>query len=292
MAKRGGDPDFEIYLAQIRRYPLLDAEEERDLARQVQSETWDAWEARDRLIRSNLRLVIAVAKRYQNRGLLLADLVEEGNVGLVHAVEKFDPEMEVRFSTYATWWIRQAIRRAIMNTVKTVRVPAYMAEEVNRWRAYARIYAQEHGHEPSHEELIAAMDPAPTRRRFLLRLYDAMSEGGETVSLDVLFDSVEALVDPRAERPDEIDFLSTDRTRLMKAISQLPERDQMILKLRYGLADHEHTMTLRQIAEVVGISRERVRQLEHQALEELRRKLSKSKPGTSAGSGSREDGPR
>ncbi len=280
MATRSdGDPNFEIYLKQIRRYPLLDALEERELARHVQSPSWEAWDARDRLIRSNLRLVISVAKRYRNRGLALGDLVEEGNVGLVHAVEKFDPEMEVRFSTYATWWIRQAIRRAIMNTVKTVRIPAYMAEEVNRWRMFARTFTQEHGREPSHEDLIAAMDPAPTRKRFLLRLYDAMRDGGETVSLDVLFDSVEALVDPRAERPDEIDFLATDREELLEAISVLPEREQVILKLRYGLADREHAMTLRQIAEVVGISRERVRQLEHKALEDLRRHLGRSRSG-------------
>ena len=215
MVRRGsGDPDFEIYLQQIRKYPLLKAPEERELARCVQSLDWEAWEARDRMIRSNLRLVISVAKRYQNRGLTLSDLVEEGNVGLVHAVEKFDPEMETRFSTYATWWIRQAIRRAILNTVKTVRIPGYMAEELGRWRAYARQFAQKHGREATDEELLEEMKPTPARRKFILGLFRATRAGGDAVSLDVLFDSVEALVDPRAERPDEISFLSLDLEKL------------------------------------------------------------------------------
>ena len=274
MAKRGaGDPDFEVYLQQIRAYPLLTAEEERELARQDQSATWEAWDARDRMTKSNLRLVISIAKKYQNRGLVLGDLVEEGNVGLIHAVEKFDPDMETRFSTYATWWIKQAIRRAILNKVKTVRIPTYMVEEVNRWRAYARAFAKENGQPPTDEELIAAMEPAPTRKKFVLRLYHAMESGGDTVSLDVLFDSVEALVDPRAEQPDQMEFLSVDLEKLRKAIDQLEDREARILRLRYGLAEFDQSMTLRQIAKEIGISRERVRQLEHKALDALRRIL-------------------
>jgi len=271
MAKRGsGDPDFEIYLDQIRKYPLLDPEEERVLARQVQSLAWEAWDARDRMIRSNLRLVISVAKKYQNRGLTLSDLVEEGNVGLVHAVEKFDPAMETRFSTYATWWIRQAIRRAILNTVKTVRIPGYMAEELNRWRAFSRAFSQENDREPTDAELLGEMNPSPARRKFILRLYHATRASGDTVSLDVLFDSVEALVDPRAERPDQIGFLSLDLAKLKTTLERLPEREAMIIRMRYGLEGYEYARTLRQIAKEMDISRERVRQLEHKALKSLR----------------------
>jgi RNA polymerase primary sigma factor len=266
----GGDPALDIYLAQIRQYPLLTAEEERDLARRVQSDDWSAWEARDRMIRSNLRLVVSVAKRYQRRGLPLADLIEEGNVGLVHAVEKFDPEMETRFSTYATWWIRQAVRRSIMNTVKTVRIPSYMAEELHRWRRWARTYEQDHGRGPSDVELVEAMDPAPTRRKFLLRLFHDATRGG-TVSLDTLFESVETIVDPRAARPDLIEFGPIARERLQEALADLPEREAAIISRRFGLGPEGQTMTLRQIAKDMDISRERVRQLEHKALELLRR---------------------
>ena len=274
MARRStGDPDFEIYLQQIRKYPLLDPVEERALARTVQSLAWEAWDARDRMIRSNLRLVISVAKKYQNRGLTLSDLVEEGNVGLVHAVEKFDPEMETRFSTYATWWIRQAIRRAILNTVKTVRIPGYMAEELGRWRAFARQFAQQNDREPTDDELLAEMDPTPARRKFILRLFRATRTGGDAVSLDVLFDSVEALVDPRAERPDQMGFLSLDLEKLKSELEALPEREATILRMRYGIDGFEFSRTLRQIAKELGISRERVRQLEHKALKDLRRDL-------------------
>ncbi len=274
MATRvSGDPDFEIYLAQIRKYPLLDPVEERELARTVQSLEWEAWEARDRMIRSNLRLVISIAKRYRNRGLVLSDLVEEGNVGLVHAVEKFDPERETRFSTYATWWIRQAVRRAIVDTVKTVRIPRYMAEELGRWRAHARAFAREHDREPTDAELLQAMDPTPARRKFILRLHHATRTGGDAVSLDVLFDSVEALVDPRAERPDRTTCLSLDLQRLESELEVLPKREATILRMRYGINGHEFSHTLRQIAKELGISRERVRQLEHKALEGLRRDL-------------------
>jgi RNA polymerase primary sigma factor len=274
MARRStGDPDFEIYLQQIRKYPLLDPVEERALARTVQSLAWEAWDARDRMIRSNLRLVISVAKKYQNRGLTLSDLVEEGNVGLVHAVEKFDPEMETRFSTYATWWIRQAIRRAILNTVKTVRIPGYMAEELGRWRAFARQFAQQNDREPTDDELLAEMEPTPARRKFILRLFRATRTGGDAVSLDVLFDSVEALIDPRAERPDQMGFLSLDLEKLKSELEALPEREATILRMRYGIDGFEFSRTLRQIAKELGISRERVRQLEHKALKDLRRDL-------------------
>jgi RNA polymerase primary sigma factor len=275
-ATEAGDPALDIYLREIREYPLLTAEEERRLARIIQSEsvTWDggvaAWEARDTMIRSNLRLVVSVAKRYRRRGLPLADLIEEGNVGLVHAVEKFDPEMETRFSTYATWWIRQAVRRSIMNTAKTVRVPSYMVEELHRWRAHARTFEQAHRRLPTDDEIVAAMAPPRTRRRFLLRLYHALLDGGGTVSLDVLFEGEDALADPRAQRPDLAEYGPMEREGLHRAIDRLPAREAEIVRLRFGLAPGEGALTLRQIARALSISRERVRQLEHKAIAQLR----------------------
>jgi RNA polymerase primary sigma factor len=282
------DSTFDAYLAEVQRYPLLTPAEERELARAVQRHgddhpdaMADAAAARDRMIKHNLRLVISIAKRYAGRGLSLPDLVEEGNLGLVHAVEKFDPEMETRFSTYATWWIKQAIRRAIVNTVKTVRIPSYLTDELNRWRAFARTFEQAHGRAPEDDELLDAMKPMPGRRRLLLRLFRTGGPGAATASLDLLFEGVEAVVDPRAERPDLIDFAVWEREGLLARVDGLPERERRILKLRYGLEAMGTPLTLRETARRMGLSRERVRQLEHEALRALREAL--EGPGPRAG---------
>lgn len=272
MARR--ESAFDTYLKEIRQYDLLTPEEEKALAVRIQNQDVDhvdAAIARDALIRANLRLVVSVAKRYAGRGLPLADLVEEGNIGLVHAVEKFDPTMDTRFSTYGTWWIKQAIRRSLMNSVKTVRIPPYMAEELTRWRMFARKFEQQHGREPENHELVEAMDPPPGRRKLLIRLFRTAAPGSASVSLDALFETVQAVVDPRAERPDMIDFAAWEREGLMERIAQLPEREARILRLRYGLDPGSPPLTLREIAAVMSISRERVRQLEHQAVRTLRR---------------------
>jgi RNA polymerase primary sigma factor len=265
---------FATYLSEINRHALLSREEEQALGRRVQNQDVDhvdAMIAREALILANLRLVVSVAKKFTGRGMVIADLVEEGNLGLVHAVEKFDPDMDTRFSTYATWWIKQAIRRALMNTVKTVRIPAYLAQEVNRWRAFARKFEQDHGRAPGEEDLVAAMAPPAGRRRLLLRLFRESAPGSASVSLDLLFESVDAVVDPRAARPDLIDFASWERAGLSDEIEKLPEREAQIVRMRYGLGAIERPMTLREIGRQMDLSRERVRQLEHIALERLRK---------------------
>jgi RNA polymerase primary sigma factor len=270
------DSTFDTYLQEIQRYPLLTAAEEKALAVRVQrwnEDHVDAMTAKDEMIRRNLRLVVSVAKRFRGRGLTLPDLVEEGNLGLVHAVEKFDPTMDTRFSTYATWWIRQAIRRSVMNTVKTVRTPTYLAEELNRWRGFARGFEQKHGREPTDEELLAHHKPPSGRRKLLVRLYRAMAPGSATVSLDLLFESAETIVDPRAERPDVVDFGAWEKERVAEELKRLPEREAAIIRMRFGLGEQEREMTLRQIGRELGISRERVRQLEHEAIARLRRAL-------------------
>ena len=264
---------FDTYLKEIQRHDLLTADEEKALARRIQKQDVDhidAMIAREEMILANLRLVVSVAKRYNGRGLPLPDLVEEGNIGLVHAVEKFDPTMETRFSTYATWWIKQAIRRALMNKVKTVRIPSYLVEELNRWRNFAREFEQKHDRAPEPEELFENFDPPPGRRKLLLRLFQTAAPGSASVSLDVLFETIDAVVDPRAERPDLIDFASWERDGLMDRIGELPEREGRILCMRYGLGSVEQPMTLREIAAEMSISRERVRQLEHIAVQKLR----------------------
>jgi RNA polymerase primary sigma factor len=271
------EASFDTYLREIQATPLLQAEEEKALARRIQAQDVDhvdAMEARNHLILANLRLVVSVAKRYMGRGMSLPDLVEEGNVGLVHAVEKFDPDMDTRFSTYGTWWIKQAVRRALMNKVKTVRIPSYLAEELNRWRNFARKFEQQNGRAPEPDELVAGMKPAAGRRKLLLRLYQNSLPGTSAVSLDLLFETVDAVVDPRAERPDLIDFSSYERADLHDHIGRLGEREAAILRMRYGLGDHDVPMTLREIAKEMGISRERVRQLEHEAVDRLRESMS------------------
>jgi RNA polymerase primary sigma factor len=276
--------NFEAYLHEIRKHDLLTAEEEKALARRVQNQDVDhidAMIAREAMILANLRLVISIAKRYSNRGMVLADLVEEGNLGLVHAVEKFDPEMETRFSTYATWWIKQAVRRALMNKVKTVRIPSYLAEELNRWRGWARDFEQEHGRAPEPDELVAGMQPAPGRRKLLLRLFRNTPPGNASVSLDVLFETVEAVVDPRAARPDMIDFTTFEQQALANVIAKLPDREAQIVRMRYGMGAIEKPMTLREIGSELGISRERVRQLEQSAVKRLRASSGVSKAGGS-----------
>lgn len=265
--------NFDAYLSEIRQHDLLSADEEKALARRVQNQDVDhidAMIAREKLILANLRLVISVAKRYTNRGMVLADLVEEGNLGLVHAVEKFDPEMDTRFSTYATWWIKQSIRRALINKVKTVRIPSYLAEELNRWRGFARKFEQEHGRQPEPDEIVKAMDPQPGRRKLLVRLFQNTGAGSSSVSLDMLFETVEAVVDPRAARPDLIDFTAFEQASLNEVLGSLPERESQIVRMRYGIGAVERPMTLREIGRELGLSRERVRQLEHAAIRRLR----------------------
>lgn len=282
MPQRRGDAAFETYLKEIRQFPLLTPEQEKALARRIQSacadgagaeQLIDANEALSAMVEANLRLVVSVAKRYVGRGLALPDLVEEGNVGLVHAAKKFDPEQDTRFSTYATWWIKQAVRRSLMNTVKTVRVPSYLAEEVNRWRTFARAYEKQHGRMPEDDEIVAALKPQPGRKRLLLRLFHAAAPGSATVSLDVLFESVDSVVDPRAERPDLLDLGDWERAGLLASLERLPEREAEVLRLRFGLGTGSTPLTLREIGRRLQLSRERVRQLEHQALARLREGL-------------------
>jgi RNA polymerase primary sigma factor len=285
MSQRRGDVSFETYLKEIQAFKLLTADQEKALARRIQrdvdsvEEHADAEEARQAMIQANLRLVVSVAKRYAGRGLSLPDLVEEGNIGLVHAVGKFDPTLDTRFSTYATWWIKQAVRRSLMNTVKTVRVPSYLAEEVNRWRTFARAFEQKHGRPPEDDEMIAALKPVPGRRRLLVRLFHTAAPGSATVSLDVLFETVDAVVDQRAERPDLIDLGAGEREGLMTRIASLPDREAEVVRLRFGLNTGSPALTLREIGRRLRLSRERVRQLEHAALAKLRESIDGKQTG-------------
>src|SRR5262245_15972670 len=268
MAVRRAETPFDTYLREIQESPLLTAAEERALARVVRSAEHEAHEARERMIRSNLRLVVSTAKRWLGRGLTLPDLVEEGNLGLVHAVELFDPSREIRFSTYATWWIEQAIRRALVNTTKTVRIPRHMAQELSRWRTWARQFSQREGRDPEAEEVADAMNVPPAKRRLLIRLFRGATAG--SVSLDLLFADAQTVVDPRALRPDLIEYSDADLDRLARHLDRLPVREAEIVRMRYGLNGRERPLTLREIGRTLELSRERVRQLERSAMKKLK----------------------
>lgn len=274
MAGARRETPFDTYLREIQKDGLLTATEERALARKIHAkdlEHQEQAEAREMLIRKNLRLVVSVAKRWVGRGLLLPDLVEDGNLGLIHAVELFDPERGIRFSTYATWWIEQAIRRGIVNTVKTVRIPRHMSQELTRWKNWARAFAQKEGREPDAEEVAMAMKGSPARKKLLARLLRTNAgAASSSVSLDVLFEDAVSIADPRAMRPDLVEFTDTDREELARGLDALPEREAAVLRLRYALDDRDEPMTLRDVGKVLSLSRERVRQLERSAVERLK----------------------
>jgi RNA polymerase primary sigma factor len=245
--------------------PLLSAEEERELGVRIQN---GDLEARERMIRANLRLVVSIAKMYSERGLSLQDLIAEGNIGLLKAAEKFDPDAGCRFSTYGTWWIKQAIRRALTNTVKSVRVPGYMAEMVSKWRNVANELQYRLGRLPSVEEVALELEIPRESWPLLKRTIEANAAG--EVSLDVLTQTQDTVEDERFELPEAVLEQRDLLCKLEELLTAIDEREATILRLRYGLGDRDGVqMTLKEIGKVVGLTRERVRQIERDALRKL-----------------------
>ncbi|MGH7163638.1 MAG: sigma-70 family RNA polymerase sigma factor [Planctomycetota bacterium] len=258
------------YLREINKVPLLSAEEERDLARRIQGD--GDLEAREHMIRANLRLVVSIAKNYVGRGLALMDLIEEGNVGLMRAVEKFDPAEETRFSTYATWWIKQSIRRALVNTVKTVRIPSYLVEVITRWRQKSNELESKLGRAPTLKELAAALEIPPENLKVLKRAIRAANTGGNTASLDAMPTANETIIDEAMRTPEEIFFRRYDLSKIDHLLDSISDREAMILRMRFGLeGEKREPLTLKEIGERIGLTRERVRQIEAEALERLYR---------------------
>ncbi len=279
---------LEAYLHDISKIPLLTAEEERDLARRIAQ---GDEEARQHLISANLRLVVSIAKNYVNRGLAFSDLIAEGNIGLMKAVERFDPDAECRFSTYATWWIKQAIRRAITNTVKTVRIPAYMVETIAAWKSAESDLTAELGHQPTIDEIAEAIDLSPNNRTVIKRVINATRTAVQPISLDLLCSLNEVIEDRTTLQPDQQFFDDYERRKLRELLDLISDREATVLRLRYGLDDNT-PMTLEEIGERLSLTRERIRQIENEALNKLFEYLSEEAglpPDTDDGPGGDDD---
>jgi len=220
------------------------------------------------MIRSNLRLVVSIAKNYINRGLSFADLIAEGNIGLMKAVERFSPDADCRFSTYATWWIKQAIRRAITNTVKTVRIPAYMVETIAHWKSAAAELTAKLGRAPTVDEIANELDLPSKNLTVLKRIINATLTATQPVSLEMLCSLNEVIEDRNTPRPDQQFFSGYEKQKIRELIDQISDREAQVLRMRYGLDDHS-PMTLEEIGARLGLTRERIRQIENEALRKL-----------------------
>ena len=256
----------QLYLGEIGFSPLLSAEEEVFFARKALR--GDA-AARKRMIESNLRLVVKIARRYNNRGLALLDLVEEGNLGLIRAVEKFDPERGFRFSTYATWWIRQTIERAIMNQTRTIRLPIHVVKELNVYLRTARELAHRLDHEPSPEEIAAELDKPVEDVTRMLKLNEKICSVDSPIGGDGDKALLDVLTDERGMGP-ELETQDDDmRMSVVHWLEQLNPKQKEVLARRFGLLGYEPA-TLEDVGREIGLTRERVRQIQVEALRRLR----------------------
>lgn len=255
------------YLLEIGETPLLTAQQEREVARAVLAGDDSA---RTRMIKSNLRLVVMLAKRYVNRGLPLLDLIEEGNLGLMHAVEKFDPERGFRFSTYATWWIRQNIERALMNQTRTVRLPVHIVKEINAVLRVSRELRSAWRREPSITELADHMQRPSSEVHRLLKLSERESSVDTPIAPDSDQTVQEAVADLAIDGPSDSAENSDVLAHVGEWIEQLPDKHREVVARRFGLRGHEPA-TLEEVGSEVGLTRERVRQIQIEGLAKLRR---------------------
>ena len=262
----GIEDPVRMYLKEIGKVPLLSMEEEIELAKKIELGDEDA---KQRLAEANLRLVVSIAKRYVGRGMQFLDLIQEGNLGLIKAVEKFDYKKGYKFSTYATWWIRQAITRSIADQARTIRIPVHMVETINRLIRVSRQLLQQLGREPSAEEIAKEMDMPVERVREIMKIYQ------EPVSLETPIGEEEDshlgdfIQDDHVAIPADAAAFTLLHEQLMEVLDTLTEREQKVLKLRFGLVDGR-PRTLEEVGKEFNVTRERIRQIEAKALRKLR----------------------
>ncbi len=279
MAPKSVKPGIELYLRQIDELPLLTADQEKELCWQIIHENCP--QARDTMIRSNLRLVVSIAKRYSKRGLPLTDLIEEGNLGLLRAVEGFDPDQGARFSTYASWWIKQAIKRALINAVQPVHIPAYMVELIGKWKKVHRELEEELGRSPNTAELAKALDLPQKKVRIIRKAVRAFQRPAQTSVSGAGDDEnrtiTDMLMDDKTPAPDEQMLGEDELGTIRELLDSIDEREATILRLRFGL-DGNEPLTLKEIGQEIGLTRERVRQIEIEALKKLNTRMTSDDP--------------
>jgi RNA polymerase primary sigma factor len=256
---------LESYLREINETPLLTAEEEKELAYRI--EEGDP-EARDHLVRANLRLVVNTARSYTGKGLPLQDLIEEGNLGLLRAVEGFDPSMNTRFSTYASYWIKQSIKRGLTNTAKTIRLPAYMVELLTKWRRATAELQEELGRAPTEDEVARRLNLSKKKLAIIKKAIRIYNSAPQSDQVDSGYSFDESLMDTQARTPDADLCQTDDLKQVLDLLETLDQREAAVLRMRFGLDDDE-PKTLKEIGERLGLTRERVRQIQTEALGKL-----------------------